>query len=199
MPPDSSLDTAVQELRAGHPVVVPTDTVYGVAADPFVDGATKRLFEVKRRPADVLLAVLVASVEQARTVATVDEVAARLMDRCWPGAVTLVLPRKPGVDIDLGASSDTVGLRCPAHPVALALTARVGPLATTSANLHGEETPTTAAGVAAALGDAVDVVLDAGPLAGVPSTVVDCTGPELRVLREGPVTIDDLRAAAEGR
>jgi tRNA threonylcarbamoyl adenosine modification protein (Sua5/YciO/YrdC/YwlC family) len=195
-PPEPSLDEAVAALKAGEPVVIPTDTVYGVAVDPHVEGATDRLFVIKRRPRDVPLAVLVADVSQAlRLTDGVTPEVERIMERCWPGAVTLVVRRRTGLDLELGASVGTVGIRCPDHPVPLTLTRRVGPLATTSANVHGQATPPTPAAIAEALGDDL-LVLDAGPIAGVPSTVLDVTGPEMQVLREGAVDLDVIRAAA---
>ena len=195
-PPEPALDAAEKALRDGEPVVIPTDTVYGVTVDPFESGATDRLFALKRRSRDVPLAVLVADVSQAlRLTGKVSAEVERIMERCWPGAVTLVVPRKPGIDVDLGASVETVGIRCPNHPVPLALTRRIGPLATTSANAHGEATPPTPAAIAEALGDDL-LVLDAGPIAGIPSTVLDLTGVEMKVLREGAVALDVIRQAA---
>jgi L-threonylcarbamoyladenylate synthase len=105
------------------------------------------------------------------------------------------VPRDPDLQADLGDDEMTVGVRCPDHPVPLALCRRLGPLATTSANRHGEPTPTTAAGVAEVFGDAVPLVLDAGPCDGSPSTVVDCTGVEPKLLREGRVPWADVLAA----
>jgi len=195
-PPEPALDAAEEALRGGEAVVIPTDTVYGVTVDPFQLGATDRLFTIKRRSRDVPLAVLVADVSQAlRLTGEITGDVERIMERCWPGAVTLVVPRKPGIDVDLGTSVETVGIRCPDHPVPLALTRRIGPLATTSANVHGEATPPTPAAIVEALGDDL-LVLDAGPIAGIPSTVLDLTGPELKVLREGAVALDVIRKAA---
>jgi tRNA threonylcarbamoyl adenosine modification protein (Sua5/YciO/YrdC/YwlC family) len=188
--PDA-LDAAERALRAGQLVGIPTDTVYGLAADAFRTGAADRLFTAKRRPRDVDLPVLVAGPEQARQLATgIPDVAFRLMDRFWPGALTLVLPRDPDVVADLGDDEATIGLRSPDHEVARELCRRVGPLATTSANLHGEPTATTAAEVAALFGPAVPIVLDGGTCAGSPSTVVDCTGETPKLLREGRIPWD---------
>ncbi len=185
-PPAGAIEAAVAILRAGGIIGVPTDTVYGLAADPFRAGATDRLFQIKRRPRTFELPVLVADVEQALTLATtVPPVAERLMARFWPGALTVVLPRRPDLNADLGSDDATIGLRCPDHPVPLALCRALGPIATTSANRHGEPPATTASSLAAALGPAVDVVLDAGECTGTPSTVVDCTGAEPRLLRDG--------------
>jgi L-threonylcarbamoyladenylate synthase len=195
-PSAEALRRAIDVLAQGWPIAIPTDTVYGLAADPFRPGAADRLFDAKRRPRDVSLPVLVSDTEQALALATaVPATAAALMARFWPGALTVVLPARPGLAADLGDDDATVGVRCPAHPVPLALCAAVGPLATTSANRHGRPTLTTAAEVVAAFGDEVPVVLDGGTCSGSPSTVVDCTGVEPRLLREGRVPWTVLVAA----
>ena len=194
-----AIDEAVAALQDGLLVAVPTDTVYGLAADPFHPGATERIFTAKKRPRDVELPVLVAEVAQALDLCLVEALPAsarRLMERCWPGALTIVVPRRPGLSADLGSDEATVGIRRPAHPVVRQLCQRVGPLAVTSANLHGGETPATAQGVAELFGGDVAVVVDGGVCAGAPSTVVDCTGPEPRLLREGAVPWEDVLAAA---
>jgi tRNA threonylcarbamoyl adenosine modification protein (Sua5/YciO/YrdC/YwlC family) len=186
----------VAALRQGLAVVIPTDTVYGLAADPLRPGATARLFEAKGRPTRVQLPVLVDSIEQAESVGAIDARAKRLMERFWPGGLTVVVRRRPDVDLELGDDSGTVGLRCPDHAVARRLCADVGPLATTSANLHGGATPPTAAGVAELFGEAVAVVVDGGRCEGMPSTVVDCTGPDVVLLREGSVAWADVVGVA---
>ena len=187
-PPPDAVDVAARALASGQIVALPTDTVYGLAADPFHTGAADRVFAVKRRPRDVDLPVLVADEEQALSLSSgVPAVARRLMERFWPGALTIVLPRRADLDADLGADEATVGVRCPAHPVPLSVCRTVGPLATTSANFHGQDPLTTAGAVTDAFGDAVAVVLDGGTCAGAPSTVVDCTGLEPKLLREGRI------------
>jgi len=194
----STLDEVVEALAAGRPVVLPTDTVYGVAVDPSRPGATDRLFEVKDRPTEAALPVLAADVDQAFALAgDVPAAARRLADAFWPGGLTLVVPRRPGLGYDLGGLDDlTIGVRVPDHDVVRALARRVGPLAATSANLHGRPTPGTAAGVVAELGDRVAVVLDGGVCAGAPSTVVACTADgSVTVLREGRIPSADVHAA----
>ena len=193
--------TAARVLADGGVVGLPTDTVYGLAADPFRPGGTDRIFRAKRRPRRVPLPVLVADEEQVLALAaSVPDVARRLMERHWPGALTVVLSRRPGLGADLGddlgTGQATVGVRCPAHPVPIAVCRAAGPLATTSANLHGEAPLTRATAVGRAFGDAVPVVLDGGTCAGAPSTVVDCTGAEPRLLRHGGVSWEDVLAAA---
>jgi L-threonylcarbamoyladenylate synthase len=198
-PPDDALDGAVRALAEGRPVGIPTDTVYGLAVDPFRPGATDRLFAAKRRPREVNLPVLVTGLEQVLLLATaVPDGAMRLIERFWPGPLTIVLPSRPDLGADLGEDEATVGVRCPGHVVPRALAGRAGPLATTSANLHGQPTLTTAAEVAAVFGRAVPVVLDAGPCHGRPSTVVDCTGQEPKLLREGRLVWEEVRAAFWG-
>ena len=195
-PPAEALKAAAEALRAGLAIALPTDTVYGLAADVSVPGATDRIFELKHRPHDVDLPVLVADADQALGLATaVPESAIALMTRFWPGAITLVIPRAPDLAADLGEDDATIGVRCPDHAVPRPLCAIVGPLATTSANLHGEPTPETAGRVAEVFGDALAVVLDGGPCAGSASTVVDCTGVEPKLLREGRIAWDDVLAA----
>jgi tRNA threonylcarbamoyl adenosine modification protein (Sua5/YciO/YrdC/YwlC family) len=194
---EESLVAAAEALRDGLVVGIPTDTVYGLAIDPFVPGATDAIFAAKLRPREVALPVLVASVEQALSLATaVPPMAKALMDRYWPGPLTVVLPRRADLAADLGDEDVTVGVRCPDHPVPLALCAKAGPLATTSANRHGEPTSETAAEVADVFGDAVTLVLDGGRASGLPSTVVDCTGFEPRLLRQGRIPWADILAAA---
>ncbi|HEV3354239.1 MAG TPA: L-threonylcarbamoyladenylate synthase [Acidimicrobiales bacterium] len=194
----SSLDDAIDALRQGLVVAIPTDTVYGVAVDPLLPGATARLFEAKRRPTDVRLPVLVDSVEQAVGLAEVDNPSRALMARFWPGALTIVLRQRGGVELDLGngAGVHTVGVRCPDHAVPRRLCVEVGPLATTSANLHGQPTPPTAEEVRDLFGDAVAVVVDGGRCEGAASTVVDCTGSRPVLVREGAVSWSDVLGVA---
>lgn len=201
-PPDAVIERAAEVLSAGGVVVLPTDTVYGLAVLARLPGLAERLFALKRRPPEVAVPVLVADLDQARALAGDDlpDVARRLMERFWPGGLTVVVPRRPELRLELGGhDDDTVGLRLPAHPVPVALAARVGPLAVTSANLHGRPTPESAPGVIAQLGDGPDLVLDAGPCTGAASTVVSCVGDEVRVLREGTVAAADVVAVAGRR
>jgi L-threonylcarbamoyladenylate synthase len=198
-PPAEAVELAATALAAGLVVAIPTETVYGLAVDPFRPGAADRLFEAKRRPREVSLPVLVTGRDMALSLATaVPDSALALMARFWPGALTVVIPSRPGLDADLGDDEATIGVRCPDHPVPLALCAAVGPLATTSANRHGQPTLTTAAEVAEAFGDDVAVVLDGGLCSGSPSTVVDCTGVEPKLLREGRIPWHEVVAAATG-
>jgi L-threonylcarbamoyladenylate synthase len=179
------LGAALQALGAGAVIAIPTDTVYGVAAMPQF---AHRLFEVKRRPERVDLPVLVADIAAAESIAVFDDAARALAEKHWPGALTLVVRRRPGFTADLGEHADTVGVRAPNHDVVLALLRLTGPLATTSANLHGQPPLTSAAAVRKVFSeDEVAVVIDGGTCDGQPSTVLDCTVEPPRLLREGAI------------
>lgn len=188
------LGEAATAARRGDLIVFPTDTVYGVGTRPDDPAATAKVFEAKRRPRDLELPVLVATVSEARAVAAFDERAERLAAALWPGPLTLVLPR--GADAsgwDLGGDPATVGVRAPHHPVALALLADTGPLAVTSANLSGRPPAETCDELQALFGDDVAVYLcQEGPLAGVSSTVVDLAHGPAMILREGSLVRERL-------
>ena len=180
-------------------MAVPTDTVYGLAVDPTVPGAVELVFELKERPTDRPVAVLVSRVSQARRLVDFDDDAQLLADWFWPGALTLVLARLPGLSLDLGDERDTVGVRLPDHAVPRSLAARAGPLAVSSANRHGRPTPTTAGGVALEFAGADLLVLDGGPCPGRASTVARLVDGEVEVLREGGLPGDQLRVALATR
>jgi L-threonylcarbamoyladenylate synthase len=190
------LEDAVMATKRGELVVFPTDTVYGLGTRPDDAEATARVFAAKRRPRDLEIPVLVASLDQARRVGVFDERAERLAGAFWPGALTLILPRAEApLGWDLGGDPATVGVRMPHHALALALLASAGPLAVTSANRSGEPTPSDCEGLVRAFGDLVSVYLcQPEPPEGSPSTVLDITGPEPRLLREGAVAESELAA-----
>jgi len=183
-----SIEKAVEALRRGEIVGVPTDTLYGLAADPFREDALGSIFELKGRPTNKPLAILVASLEQGMTLASLSDRALDLADLHWPGALTLILPRLPSAPSWLGhAGRRTIGLRCPDHPVALELLSAYGPLAVTSANLAGNESVLNDLDAKALFGDAVAVYLEGKARGGQASTIIDLTEPSPLVLRDGPV------------
>jgi tRNA threonylcarbamoyl adenosine modification protein (Sua5/YciO/YrdC/YwlC family) len=188
------LGAAAAAARRGEPVVFPTDTVYGIGTRPDDPAATARLFEAKGRPRNLELPVLVATVRQARTVAAFDDRAERLAGVIWPGPLTLVLPRTAeAAGWDLGGDPDTIGLRIPHHPFALALLAETGPLAVTSANLSGHPPARTCAELHARFGDAVAVyVCEEQPLEGAASTVLDLSHGAPRILRRGSLSAEAI-------
>jgi L-threonylcarbamoyladenylate synthase len=191
---------AVAAARRGDLIVLPTDTVYGIGTRPDDGAATERLFAAKRRPADLSLPVLVADAGQAARVGTFDERADRLAAGCWPGPVTLVLARaEPARGWELGRDLETVGVRVPAHALALAVLAGTGPLAMTSANRSGEPPARTCDELVAAFGDLVSVYLCGGEaLEGTASTVVDLAHGEPRILRTGAVGPDIIERLLAG-
>lgn len=192
----ADVDRAAKVLRDGGLVGLPTETVYGLAADARNPAAVARIFACKQRPPDHPLIVHIHRAAQLTEWARdVPAAAWRLAEAFWPGPLTLVLPRLPDVPDGVTGGLDTVALRVPAHPLARALLARFGGgLAAPSANRHGRVSPTTAQHVWSELGDAVDLLLDGGPCrVGIESTIVDFVDGGIRVLRPGTVTADDLQ------
>lgn len=193
---DLAVDLAAEKIEAGLPVGMPTDTVYVLAADPTDPGATDRLFHLKHRSRAFDLSVLVSSIDQALELTTALPGPAKvLMERFWPGALTLVVPKNPDERLELGEDEVTVGIRMPDHPVPLAICEEVGPLAATPAGVQGERVFNSAQEIAEEFGSWVPLILDAGLCAGDAATVVDATGEEPRLLREGPVAWSDIEAA----
>ena len=188
---EEEIARAVDVLRRGQLVAFPTETVYGLGADAANPQAVQRLFTVKRRPPDHPVIVHIASAGRlAHFAIDVPEAARVLADAFWPGPLTLVVKRNERVASEVTGGRDTVGLRVPDHPLALALLeAFGGGVAAPSANRFGKVSPTTAAHVRADLGDDVAVVLDGGPCrVGIESTIVDVTGAEPTILRIGGVS-----------
>jgi L-threonylcarbamoyladenylate synthase len=198
---EAGVQRAAEALRAGQLVVLPTDTVYGVAADAFSLGGTSRLFQVKGQDRRAPLAVLVRSPKQlAGLTSRVPEAADRLVAAYWPGPLTLVIPAEPNLRWDLGTAQGTVAVRMPLDEVALDVIRAVGPLAVSGANRAGAHVATTAAQAAETLGDTVSCCLDDGPRdATVRSTIVDLTRREPVILRTGALPDDEVLGVARGR
>jgi tRNA threonylcarbamoyl adenosine modification protein (Sua5/YciO/YrdC/YwlC family) len=190
------LDVAVEALAAGEVIAVPTDTVYGLAVDPRQPGAAARLFAVKTRPEQFALPVLIADPTELGEIAQLSPAAYRLAALYWPGPLTLVLARRPGLTYKLGGDPSSIGVRCPANDLVRELLRRAGPLAVTSANLHGKAPLHTADQVREHFEAHITVVLDGGRCDGKPSTVVSLTGPAPQCLREGLIDFTKLRATA---
>lgn len=190
----SAIDSAAAILRKGGVVALPTETVYGLAADATQPDAVKRIFAIKGRPADHPLIVHIADNSQLADWASEVPTAAQLLaEHFWPGPLTLILPRKPQVSDSITGGQDTVGLRVPNHPLTLAVLRAMGPhaaVAAPSANRYGRISPTTAAHVREELGDSVDMILDGGPCqVGLESTIVSCIGDKVNVLRPGGIPV----------
>jgi tRNA threonylcarbamoyl adenosine modification protein (Sua5/YciO/YrdC/YwlC family) len=184
------LMSAGSAIRAGQLVVMPTDTVYGIAADPFSVSAVRSLLTAKGRGPDMPVGILVGSWTTIDgLVLNVPRPARQLIEAFWPGDLSIVLPHAPSLSWDLGHTRGTVMVRMPLHPVAIELLRETGPLAVSSANRSGQPPAATADEARAQLGDSVLVYLDGGPSGDpVPSTIVDLTGDLPVVLREGAVT-----------
>lgn len=196
---DAVVDPIAEALLDGGLVLLPTDTLYGLAALPGDEGATDRLFGLKGRQATTPVAVLCADARQAASL--VDPEQAAMVRSCgerwWPGPLTLVCRRRTGLDLHLGEPEDTVGLRVPDHPVVRAVAARVGPIATTSANRHGAPPVVNVEEALLSLGEGLAVVVDGGTIEGHASTVVDTTTTPWRALREGPIPFDEVVGHAQ--
>ncbi|MDO5493782.1 MAG: L-threonylcarbamoyladenylate synthase [Nesterenkonia sp.] len=190
-----AVSAAVQTVRTGDCLVLPTDTVYGIGADAFSPQAVRVLLAAKGRGRSMPPPVLIGSLAVLRALAEeVDDRAERLAEAFWPGALSLILPAQPSLAWDLGETRGTVALRMPADDLALDLLGRTGPLAVSSANRTGSPAATTAAEAHDMLGDSVELYLDDGPRNTVsPSTIVDCTVSPLRVVREGAISVAELR------
>ena len=189
---------AIEVLRAGGLVAMPTDTVYGVGVALDAPDGLARLFAAKDRPLDRAIVLLVADLEQAASVGILSAAARLLAERFWPGGLTLVLPQAPGAALPsvLTAGAATIGVRLPDHDSPRVLARALGPLPVTSANLSGRPDARDAAEVLAQLAERIDLVLDGGPArGGVPSTVVDCTGAAPRILRVGVLAPAELAGA----
>ncbi len=193
---EDAIARAAAELRAGHLVAFPTETVYGLGADATNGRAVALIFEAKGRPRFNPLIVHVSSRAAAERFAHFTDKASRLADAFWPGALTLVLPRRAdsGISELVSAGLDTIAVRVPSHPVAQTLLEAAGvPVAAPSANISGHVSPTTAQHVEADLGDKVALILDGGPTEhGLESTVVDATGEQIVLLRPGAVTRESI-------
>jgi tRNA threonylcarbamoyl adenosine modification protein (Sua5/YciO/YrdC/YwlC family) len=189
----AGLAAAASAVRAGQLVVLPTDTVYGVGCDAFSSTAVRALLSAKGRGRDMPVPVLVGSWSTVDgLVLGVPPRARALIEAFWPGGLSLVLPHAPSLTWDLGDTRGTVMLRMPLHPVALELLRDVGPMAVSSANRSGLPPATTAEAAREQLADRVSLFLDGGPSSESASTIVDLTGDEPVVLREGAVSTDEI-------
>jgi L-threonylcarbamoyladenylate synthase len=192
---EAGIQAAVETVRGGGLVVLPTDTVYGLGADAFTPRAVSMLLAAKGRGRNMPPPVLIGNMRAASAlVESLGGFGQDLIDEFWPGPLTLVFRAAPTLKWDLGDTLGTVAVRMPLHPVALELLRKTGPMAVSSANRHGFPAATTAVEAQSQLGAAVSVYLDGGPCAdNVPSTIVDLTGTVPRMLRAGVVNIDQLR------
>ncbi len=191
---DLVLDECARVSEAGNLLVIPTDTVYGIAADAFNASAVAALLAAKGRGRDMPPPVLVPRAETVfGLIDGVDERLLALTSRFWPGPLTIIAPAQPSLDWDLGETHGTVAVRMPDDDCALALLSRTGPLAVSSANISGQPAATSADEAQEMLGDSVDIYLDGGVRSsGLASTIVDLSGDVPRIVRQGPLAAADL-------
>jgi L-threonylcarbamoyladenylate synthase len=195
-PSPHAITRAVDVIRAGGLIAYPTDTVYGLGSNALNPQAVRKIFTVKRRHQDQPLPVAVSGRTMAADIAYVDERAARLIDQFWPGALTLVLPKKPKLPPVVTGGHAGVGVRAPNHPVPLTLLASAQtPIIATSANKHGSPPCVDAQGVLRHFDGEVDLILDGGTCNATVSTVLDLTGDPSVLIRQGSVTRKRIEAA----
>jgi L-threonylcarbamoyladenylate synthase len=189
----AALPLALEILKRGGLVAFPTDTVYGVGALASDSAAVESIYAAKGRPVEKAIPVLIGDPDDLVKVSLeVPEIAAKLAARFWPGPLTLVVPKHPDLP-EVVSAAPTVGVRVPDHPVARALLRAAGPMAVTSANLSGQPSPSTAQEVFAQLGGRIALILDGGKTpGGLQSTVVNCAGAEPQILREGPISGEEI-------
>lgn len=196
--PANEIQRALDALYKGGIVAFPTDTVYGVGTLAFNNSAIESIYNAKKRPIEKAIPILIGDLHDLEKVGVnIPDMALRFAARFWPGPLTCVVPKQPTLPAAISATS-TVAVRIPDHPDALALLRAAGPMAVTSANISGQPSPTTAQEVYAQLNGRIPLILDGGTTpGGVPSTLVDCTGEHPVVLREGPITLENLLSALD--
>ncbi len=199
LPPTDAVVAAALVIKAGGLIVFPTDTVYTIAADLHNAAAVQRLYDLKKRPAEKALPVLIGDVSQLADLADeVPDAAAALMDYYWPGPLTMIFKRNKNVPAEVTAGLPTIGIRMAGGLAATAIMDEAGiPLASSSANVSGEEPPRGPSTISPVIIDGVDMIIDGGICPdGQPSTILDVSGPVWRVLRLGRVTREALETAA---
>ena len=194
--PASEIQIALRILQSGDIVAFPTDTVYGLGALAFNNTAIESIYKAKNRPIEKAIPILIGDLSDFEKVADdIPNMALRFASRFWPGPLTCIVPKKQTLPLAVSATS-TVAVRIPDHVDARALLRAAGPMAVTSANISGGQNPSTAQEVYDQLNGRIPLILDGGTTqGGIPSTLVDCTGELPMILREGPITLDELLSA----
>jgi L-threonylcarbamoyladenylate synthase len=191
-----AIPRAIEILKTGGLVAFPTDTVYGVGALAFDGKAVESIYIAKERPVEKAIPILIGDSDELEKVGMdIPDSAHRLASRFWPGPLTILVPKRANLPEAVSAIS-TIGVRVPDHDIARTLLRAAGPMAVTSANISGKQSPVTAEEVFEQLAERIKLIIDGGKTpGGVPSTLVDCTTPELKVLREGPISLQELLSA----
>jgi L-threonylcarbamoyladenylate synthase len=197
---NTEIDNIAKIIKGGGLVVYPTDTLYGLGADPFNDSAVKKVFISKNRPFDMPLSVAVADVRMMESIAVLNDQAKKLVSRFLPGPLTIILTKKPSISDLLSSGENQIGIRIPDHPFALRLIRKVGPITTTSANLHSHPEPVTVEMAKKDLGNAVDLYVDCGETRHkLGSTIVDVSEGDVEIVRSGVIPKEEIFNALSGR
>lgn len=188
-----SLERAAKIIQDGGLIAFPTDTVYGIGVSAFNEAAIEKIYQVKGRSYQKAIPILLDSAHRLKNVLlTETEITNKLVNRFWPGPLTLIVPIHPDLPHNL-SSGNNIGVRVPDHDLIRDLLKKTGPLAATSANLSGKPSGLTAEEVQKELGGEIDLILDGGKVpGGMASTVLDCSGEEIKILREGPISLADI-------
>ncbi len=190
------MDEVLATLRSGELVVFPTDTLYGIGADPFKEASIKKVFVAKNRPFDMPLSIAVSNEKMMESVAVLNANARKLIRKFMPGPITIMLTKKPTIPDILTSGANSVGIRIPEHPLALSLIDRFGPITATSANLHSHKDPTDISVPRKDLKDHVKIYIDCGKtMYSAPSTIVDVSDGEVAVIRKGVVPEEEIEDA----
>jgi len=194
--PENDRDEIIAALKAGELVIYPTDTLYGVGADPFNEGSVKKVFVAKGRPFDMPLSIAVSSEKMMESVAVLNDKARTGIRKFLPGPLTVMLTKKPSIPDILTSGSNQIGIRIPDHPLALRIIDKFGPVTSTSANLHSHPDPVEAAAAAKELKEHARICVDCGKTKySGPSTIVDISEGEVEVIRKGVVSQEEIENA----
>jgi len=194
--PNGDMEEILNTLKAGELVVFPTDTLYGIGADPFREASVKKVFVAKNRPFDMPLSIAVSNEKMMESVAVLNDNARKLIRKFMPGPITIMLTKKPTIPDILTSGSNQVGIRIPDHPIALAIIDKFGPITSTSANLHSQKDPIDATIPKRDLKDHVKICVDCGKTRyAAPSTIIDVSDGEVEVIRKGVISQEEIENA----
>jgi L-threonylcarbamoyladenylate synthase len=193
---DAEVDEIVSVLKAGELIVYPTDTLYGIGADPFNQASVKKVFLAKNRPFDMPLSIAVSNEKMMESVAVLNDNARKLIRRFLPGALTILLTKKPSIPDILTSGSNQVGIRIPDHPLAIRIIDKFGPVTSTSANLHSHKDPIDCRLPVQDLRETAKICVDCGRTSrGEPSTIVDVSDGTVEVIRKGAISQEEIEDA----
>ncbi len=193
---EDDIEIVRQTLQSGELIVYPTETLYGLGADPFSETAIEKLIQAKKRPENMPISIAVSDMKMMETVSHVTELAKMIYRAFLPGPITILLRKKPNVPPILTGATDKIGIRVPDHPVALQLIDTFGPITATSANIHNQGTPWIIDTAIRQLGDSVSLYMDSGiSKYQAPSTVLDATNASTKIIRKGVISEDEILSA----